>query len=257
MLIATYNANSIRMRLPTVCAWLKIHQPHILCIQETKVEDKDFPREEIERQGYQVVFKGQKSYNGVAVLAREDIDDVAYGFDDDDPSDETRLIRCTIGGLHIVNTYIPQGREIEHEMFAYKLEWFARLRRFFERHYHPDNPVIWTGDMNVAYEAIDVYNPEQQTNDVCYHERVREAFAQCRAWGFTDIFRKHRPEPGHYTYYDYRTPQALNRGRGWRIDYILATRPLAEKCCDAYIDMEPRRAAKPSDHTFLAAKIER
>ncbi len=253
MRIATFNANSIRARLPILLDWLAAHAPDILAIQETKATDADFPADAIRETGYQPVFRGEASYNGVAILGRREPDAVQFGLDDGGPADDTRLAWAQFGSLHIVNTYVPQGRELDHPMFAYKLEWLKRLRAFFERHFTPRRRVIWLGDMNVAPAPADLHNPDRQADHVCFHQSVRAAFAETAAWGFTDCYRLHHPEPGRYTFFDYRTPRAVDRGMGWRVDHILATAPLAKVCTDAWIDLEPRRRDRPSDHTFLAA----
>ncbi|HEY8240531.1 MAG TPA: exodeoxyribonuclease III, partial [Kiritimatiellia bacterium] len=127
--------------------------------------------------------------------------------------------------------------------------------RFMETHFHKTDPVVWMGDLNVAAEPIDVHNPEKREKHVCYHADARKAFAEARAWGFVDVFRKHHPEPGQYTFFDYRTLFAANNGEGWRIDYVLATPSLAERSTNAWIDMEPRLQPKSSDHTFLAVEF--
>jgi exodeoxyribonuclease-3 len=251
--IATFNANSIRSRLDVVLAWLRAHVPDVLCLQETKAVDQDFPAPAFTQAGYQVVFRGEKSYNGVAIVSRLKPTDVAFGLDDGGPADETRLVRARVAGVHVVNTYVPQGREIDHPMYPYKIEWFRRLRAYFERHFTPRQRVLWTGDLNVAPEPADLHDPEAQSDHVCFHTDVRRAFADTVAWGFTDVYRKHHPEPGRYTFFDYRTIRAVERNMGWRVDHMLATRSLAARCADAWIDLEPRRGPRPSDHTFLAA----
>ncbi len=253
MIIATFNANSIRSRIDIVRAWLQRHEPDVLCLQETKVTDDLFPEAAFTEMGYNAVFRGQKSYNGVATLSRRPPDEVRAGFDDGGPADEPRLLRTRFGPLWILNTYVPQGREIAHAMYGYKLEWLSRIRRLLERDHSPDAPVIWTGDLNVARNPEDVYDSASKQNHVCHHADVRSAFEQVLSWGLTDVFRRFHPEPGQYTFYDYRAPGALQRNRGWRIDYILATAPLDEKARACFIDLEPRRAPKPSDHTFLVA----
>ncbi|MBI3987405.1 MAG: exodeoxyribonuclease III [Lentisphaerae bacterium] len=255
MLIATFNANSVRARLPIVLAWLAAQQPDILCLQETKVTDADFPVEPFREAGYQAVFRGEKSYNGVALISRQEPASVNFGLDDGGPPDETRLLCARIGAVTVVNTYVPQGREITHAMYAYKLEWFDRLRRYFARHFKPTDPLVWVGDLNVAPEPMDVFDPASHEDHVCYHHAVRDAFARVAAWGFIDVFRKHHPEPGHFTFFDYRTPNTVRRNMGWRVDHILATSPLAKRSEDCFIDLEPRLAEKPSDHTFLAARF--
>ena len=256
MKIATFNANSIRSRLDAVLGWMDANQPDVLCVQETKAQDADFPALAFVERGYHVAFRGEKSYNGVCIIARKKPDEVRFGFDDDGPADETRLVAARFGTLNVVNTYVPQGRDIDHEMYRYKIEWFGRLKRYMGRHYSPRKRVVWVGDLNVAPEHMDIHNADQQTNHVCYHVDVREAFADVLSWGFVDVFRKYHPEPGQFTFFDYRTPNAAKRGMGWRIDHILATPPLARRSLDAWIDLGPRLQPKPSDHTFLAAEFE-
>ena len=253
MRLATFNANSVRSRLPIILDWLATHQPDVLCLQETKVQDADFPTEGFTGAGYQVVFRGEKSYNGVAIVSREKPDEIRFGLDDGKSPDETRLVAARFGSLQIVNTYVPQGRSLDHPMFAYKLEWFRRLKSFFDRHYQPNQPIAWLGDLNIAPAPEDVHNAADQEDHVCYHRDVRAAFADTVSWGFTDVFRRHHPEPGHYTFFDYRTVNAVKRKMGWRVDHILVTKPLVRTSCDCSIDLAPRLLPSPSDHTFLFA----
>ena len=253
MKIATFNANSVRSRLDAILTWLAGEAPDVLCIQETKTPDASFPALALRGAGYHSAFRGEKSYNGVAILSREAPREVAFGFDDGGPPDETRLMCARFGEVHVVNTYVPQGRLIDHEMYAYKLEWFRRLRSYFDRRFKPTSNVVWVGDLNVAPEPADVHNPERQKKHVCFHDDVRAAFADTVSWGFVDVLRQHHPEPGQFTFFDYRTPNAVDRGMGWRIDHILATTPMSERCTDACIDIEPRKQPRPSDHTYLTA----
>lgn len=253
MRIATFNANSVRSRLTIILDWLGSAKPDILCLQETKVIDAEFPLRAFQSAGWHVLFRGEKSYNGVAIVSRTPPDDFSFGFDDSGPADETRLVRARFGNLHVVNTYVPQGREIENPMYAYKLKWFQRLRSLFDANYSPKDHVAWLGDLNVAPDAIDIHNASEQENHVCFHADVRKAFAHTLAWGFTDVFRKHHPEPGQYSFFDYRTLHAVDRNMGWRVDHILCTKPLAAKSRDSFIDLEPRKKEKPSDHTFMVA----
>ena len=253
MKIATFNANSIRARLDIILSWLETNQPDILCIQETKVTDAEFPSLPFIENGYNVVFRGQKSYNGVALISKDKPSAVSFGFSDDEPPDDTRLLYARFGPVHIINTYVPQGREITHEMYQYKLNWFKRLKQYFEANISTRMKVVWVGDLNVAPLPIDIHNSEKQKDHVCYHEDIRKAYADTLSWGFTDVFRKHRPEPGQYSFFDYRTKDVVKRNMGWRIDHILATSPMAKKSTDAWIDIEPRLAERPSDHTFMVA----
>ncbi len=253
--IATFNVNSIRPRLAVVMDWLARQQPDVLGLQETKTQDKDFPALAFAEAGYQVLFRGEKSYNGVALATKTKPTGVRFGLDDGEQPDAARLVSAKVGPVFVVNTYVPQGREIDHAMYQYKLAWFRRLRAWFDRHFTPQMPVLWMGDLNVAPEAKDIHNAEQQANNVCYHAAVRREFAATVAWGFVDVFRKHHPEPGQYSYYDYRTPNAVQRKMGWRVDHILATPALAAKSVGAAIDLEPRLGQAPSDHTVMLAEF--
>jgi len=251
--VATFNANSIRARLPIVIDWLRRHSPDVLCVQETKVIDEMFPRAPFEEIGYRVACRGEKSYNGVAMVTKGEPEDLAFGFDRGRERDGTRLARMRYRGMVIVNTYVPQGRDIESETYAYKLKWFGRLRDMFQRRYSPEEPVVWVGDLNVAPEEIDLHNPKANRKHVCFHEDVRKALKRVMRWGFIDLFRKYHPEPGQYTFWDYRLPSAAKNNIGWRIDHVMTTAPAAERSADCFVDREPRLRERPSDHTFLVA----
>ena len=254
MKVVSFNVNSLRARLPIVLAWLAEYQPNILCVQETKVQDNDFPIEAFKETDYKCVFKGQKSYNGVAIFSRSESKNVEFGFEDE-PKDEARLIKAEINGVIIVNTYIPQGYLPESQKFEYKLNWFSRLLAFFEKKFEPTDPVLWVGDLNVAPQPIDVYDPVNLLGHVCYHPQVHEALENIVQWGFVDVFRMHCREPGQYTFWDYRL-NSFKRNFGWRLDHIMATKPLAEKCTACYIDKQPRLAERPSDHTPIIAEFD-
>jgi exodeoxyribonuclease-3 len=255
MLVASFNVNSLRARLPIVLAWLTKHQPDVLAVQETKVQDIDFPADAFSDSGYKYVFKGQKSYNGVAIFSRSEITEVKFGFDDE-PKDEPRLIKAEVNGITIVNTYIPQGYLPESEKFEYKLNWFERLLRFFNENFKPSESVLWVGDFNIAPEPIDVYDPKSLLGHVCYHPEVHKKLEKIMQWGFVDVFRMHCKEAGQYTFWDYRPINAFKHNLGWRLDHIMATQPLAEKCTACYIDKEPRTKDKPSDHTPIVAEFD-
>ncbi len=258
MKVATFNVNSIRSRMDTVIGWMKAHKPDILCLQETKVVDCEFPSMAFSELGYYVIFCGEKSYNGVAIATRAKPDTVSFGLGDGGAgSDPARLAYARIGDLHIVNTYVPQGRAITHAMYQYKQAWLRRLRTYFDRRFSPDEPVLWAGDLNVAREGIDVHNAAAQANHVCFHQDVRRVFEETLAWGFVDLCRERHPGERIYTFYDYRTVNAVDRKMGWRIDYLLATPPLARRLKTCDVDLEPRRQLKPSDHTFLVAEFAR
>jgi len=257
MRIASFNANSIRSRLALILEWMKANDCDVLAVQETKVADEEFPVSEINSAGYEVVFTGQKSYNGVAILSKEPLEDVQKGLGWMPEDEEARVIRGKLRGVTIVNTYVPQGTAVDSPRFQYKIKWIRGMRDYFERDFSPDDLIVWVGDFNVAREPIDVYDPEGLYGSVCFHPDEHKALDYVKDWGFVDIFRKHHPgEPGHYTFWDYRIPNAFKRKMGWRLDHIWATRPMAECSVDCWIDTEPRTREKPSDHTFIAADFD-
>jgi exodeoxyribonuclease-3 len=257
MKIATYNVNSIRVRIDAVLAWLNAYSPDVLCIQETKCQDDVFPLLLLSSSGYVIHHRGMKSYNGVAILTKEPPEEVAYGFDDQLPeADDARLMRVVVRGIPIINTYVPNGYKLGTPQYRYKLAWYARLRGYFEQHLSSDRPSVWCGDMNVAPLAIDVHSPEKHLRHVCFHESVREAYKNTVDWGFVDVFRYLYPDRQQFTFWDYLRPSSLDQNKGWRLDHILATRPLAEKCRQVEVDTTPRRAPRASDHTFVWADFD-
>ncbi len=255
MKIATWNVNSIRKRLPLVLEWLTRHEPDVLCLQETKVQDSEFPAEAFRQAGYTATFRGMKGYNGVATLSRREPETILYGLHPGPDSEDARILQTVIGGVAIVNTYVPQGFKIGTDKYAFKLEWFRRVRRYFEENLDPNRPALWTGDMNVAPEPIDVYHPDRRVNDVDFHIDARNAFKEAAAFGFTDVFRKLHPDQVQYTYWDYFR-NAFENNWGWRIDHILGTPPLAGLCRRIEVDLEPRRAPAASDHTVVWAEFD-
>lgn len=255
--VATFNCNSVRTRLPLILDWLAANRPDALALQETKAPDDAFPADAFRQAGWEVVFRGEKSYNGVAVVTRGPSDAAAFGLGDDDGASETRLAHVRLRGVEIVNTYVPQGKSLESDRFAFKLDWFDRLGRWFADRFRPDRDrVLWTGDLNVAPAPIDVHDSKRVWPHVCHSQPVIDAFGAVTAWGFEDVFRKHLPEAGVFTFWDYRVKNALDRGVGWRIDHMLATPPLAELSTAVRVDIEPRRAERPSDHTFVVAEFD-
>jgi len=255
MKLATFNTNSIRARMGIIADWLERENPDVLCLQETKVQDKDFPADPFRDLGYQSAFSGQKSYNGVAIISRLPLDEIRmnlYGEADED----ARFMSARIHDIPLMNVYVPQGFAPGTEKFQYKLRWLEDLLAHVKKNHDPALPLIMVGDFNVALEPIDVYDPEGLRGEVGFHPKEQGIFREYLAWGLVDIFRKHQPGGGHYTFWDYRIPNAFKRKMGWRIDYILATGPLAEKSESAWIDTEPRTRQKPSDHTFLVAEFQ-
>ena len=257
MRIASFNANSIRSRLHIILSWMAKYDCDVLCVQETKVTDQDFPVDAITQAGYHCAFTGQKSYNGVAIITRDQPTEVKIGLGKDTYDQEARVIRTVVNGIAVVNTYVPQGTAPDSPRFQYKLDWIMGMPDYFGAHFTPDDPIVWAGDFNVAPEPIDVYDPEGLAGSVCYHPDEHSALNHAKEWGFVDLFRKQHPGEGNqYTFWDYRIPNAFKRRMGWRIDHIWATVSLAEKCTGCWIDKEPRQAEKPSDHTFIAADFD-
>ena len=255
MTIATWNVNSIRKRMQLVLDWLALRQPDVLCLQETKVADSEFPALMFQAAGYHATFRGMKGYNGVATLSRREPESVLYGLCEGPDSEDVRILQTVIEGVPIVNTYVPQGYKVGSDKYAFKLEWFRRIRQYFEERLDPAKPALWVGDVNVAPEPIDVYHPDRRVNDVDFHIDVRNAYKEALAWGFVDVYRLLHPDTVQYTYWDYFR-NALQNNWGWRIDHILATRPLADVCRKVEVDMDPRKAPGASDHTVVWANFD-
>jgi exodeoxyribonuclease-3 len=255
MIIATWNINSVRRRLPLVIDWLAAKHPDVLCLQETKVQDHEFPVEEFRKAGYHATFRGMKGYNGVATLTRGEPELVRHGLCEGPDSEDFRMLETVVKGIPIVNTYVPQGYKVGTDKYIYKLEWFHRVRRYFKENLDPARPAVWLGDLNVAPEPIDVYHADKRVNDPDFHIDAREAYKLAVAWGFTDVFRQLYPDRVQYTYWDYFR-NAFDHNWGWRIDHILATAPLAAQCRAIDVDLDTRRAEGASDHCALWAEFE-
>jgi exodeoxyribonuclease-3 len=253
--MATFNVNGIRSRLPIVLDWLAKYQPDVLCMQEIKCRDSDFIAAPFTEMGYTASVRGQKSFNGVAILTLRQPKEVLSEFCDGGPEDEARLLAVHVDDIWVINTYVPQGRSPEDPAFRHKLAFFARLKQWLETRFDPALPLVWTGDINVAPESMDVFDPKRMEGKVGFHPAEREALASVAAWGLTDLFRKHRPEQKQFTFWDYRLPKSFERDLGWRIDHILATETLVSASIDCFVDTEPRVLDKPSDHTPVCAEF--
>jgi exodeoxyribonuclease-3 len=254
MKIATWNVNSVRSRMDRLLVWLNKHRPDILCLQELKVTDDAFPYDPIREAGYHVAVHGQKTYNGVAILSREEPQSIAVGMGDDVADDQARLLEATFGDLTLLSAYIPNGSEVGSDKYIYKLRWLSRLRAKLERDYDPAQQLVLCGDFNVAWDDLDVANPEQWAGSVLCVSEVREAMAGLIGWGLADVFRKRHPEGGLYSWWDYRQ-LAFPKNDGLRLDYILATKSPADRCTDAQIDRDERKGEKPSDHAPVIAEF--
>jgi exodeoxyribonuclease-3 len=249
--IATWNVNSIRSRLERLLPWLEQHRPDVLCVQELKVTTDAFPSDDLRAVGYHAAVFGQRTYNGVAIVSLSAPAEVACGMGDgvDDP--EARLISATIDGVRVFSVYVPNGQVVGSEKFAYKLAWLDRFQTMLQR-LSPGEPMVFCGDFNVARDDADVARPEEWADSVLCEPRTRASFARILDWGLADVVRERYPSGGIYSWWDYRQ-LAFPRGNGLRIDYILATRPLADRCASAAIDRDARKGQKPSDHAPVVA----
>ena len=256
--IATFNVNSVRSRMPVLERWLPSLKEagtpvDLLFLQETKAVDADFPAAAFQAMGYTPYFCGEKSYNGVAVVARAPLE-ARFGFQDgEEPDFPTRVVYAKTPEVAILNTYVPQGKEITHPDYEVKKRFLERVRDFFDREIRPNMAFAWVGDLNVAPTEIDVTNPQNKKDHVCFHQEIRDKFAWVVSWGLSDVFRAFHPEEGEYTFFDYRVKDAVTRNIGWRIDHILANEALAKKAFSSFVDRTPLTWEKPSDHTPLVA----
>lgn len=253
---ATYNANSVRARLPLILSWLERERPWVLFLQETKVQDKDFPAKAFEEKGYHCVYRGQKSYNGVAILSLEPLAHVSFEGPGKDAGD-ARFISARAGDVRLLNLYVPQGLDPASEKFQYKLKWLEEFSSFLEGNLKRDEEILAGGDFNVALEPRDVYDPEGLRGQVGFHPKEQELMKRILGWGLVDLMRLHHPEEeGIYTFWDYRIPNAFKRRMGWRIDYLLASEPFARRTKECLVDVESRLMPQPSDHAFLVTETD-
>jgi exodeoxyribonuclease III len=255
--LASWNVNSIRVRGDRLLRWLEAHRPDVVCLQELKTTESQFPFERVRAAGYDGAILGQKGYNGVAILARDGyhLEDVHIGLDDAADDSAARLISGRVAGMQILTVYVPNGQVVGSEKYAYKLEWFRRLRSFLERHHRTSEPLIVCGDFNVAPEPRDVDRPKEWERSVLFHPDVRAALRELMGWGLVDTFRLHHAEGGFYSWWDYRM-LSFPKNDGLRLDLILATEPLAGRCTEASIDRDERKGKLASDHAPVLATFE-
>jgi exodeoxyribonuclease-3 len=254
MRIATWNVNSIRARLPRVVEWLEKKKPDVVCLQETKCIDEAFPREAIEDAGYQVATFGQKTYNGVAILARSRIEDVQRGIGDVEDDVEARVLSATVGDVMFVNLYVINGQEVGADRYHYKLAWLGRIRTYLDHRFDAKEKVVVTGDFNITFDDRDVHDPGLWHEKILCSTPEREALANVMGWGLKDAFRKFHEEGGHYTWWDFRT-LGFKRGLGLRIDHLLMSPAAFDACTSIEIDLEARAGEKPSDHAPVIAEL--
>ena len=263
MLIATWNVNSIRTRLSQIINWINQVKPDILCLQETKVINDDFPLEPFEKLGYEVIIHGQKSYNGVAILSKNKIEKVNKGFISN-PIEENikneffeqkRLISAVINGLRIVNIYVPNGSSLDSDKFKYKIEWLKRLSYFIDEEERKGELICLLGDFNIAPSEIDIHSPKKYDKGIMASDIERDALNNVLKGRFIDSFRVFEKNTGHWSWWDYRN-NAFEFNKGWRIDHIYISNKLSSKLKSCVIDRSQRENIQPSDHVPVMINLE-
>ncbi|HSS65300.1 MAG TPA: exodeoxyribonuclease III [Gammaproteobacteria bacterium] len=254
MKIASWNVNSLKVRLPQVLEWIGDHKPDVLAVQETKLRDENFPAAEIDAAGYESVFSGQKTYNGVALLSRSPIEKVDTRFPDPE-TEERRTIAATVGGVRVVNLYVVNGQEVASEKYKYKLKWLDAVADYLRSQIEEWSDVVVVGDFNIAPEDSDVHDPEAWREEILCSTPEREALGKILKLGFHDVFRKFDQEEKSFSWWDYRAA-AFRRNMGLRIDLVLATDRLRNACVRCYIDKAPRKNERPSDHAPVVAEFD-
>ncbi len=255
MQIATWNVNSLKVRLPHVLDWLAINPVDVLCLQETKLTDDKFPRAELASAGYQVTFCGQKTYNGVAILARDtlamtDLANGIPGFEDE----QKRVIRASVAGVHIICAYIPNGQSLDSDKYQYKLRWLSALVAWLKTELAAHPQLVLTGDFNIAPQDRDVHDPAEWVGQVLVSGPERAAFVAMQELGLVDAFRLFEQADKSFSWWDYRM-MAFRRNRGLRIDHVMLSPALAQRCTSCIIDKLPRKQEQPSDHTPVVATL--
>lgn len=253
MKIASWNVNSLKVRLPHLLDWLAEATPDVVCLQELKLEDANFPRAEIEAAGYHVAFSGQKTYNGVALLARSPIEDVVCG-NPHFPDEQKRLISGTVDGVRVVGAYMPNGQEVGCDKYDYKLRWLDALAEWLDGELQRHPQLALCGDYNIAPDDRDVHDPARWRDCILVSEPERAAFRRLLALGLCDSFRLFEQPEKTFSWWDYRM-LGFQKNLGLRIDMILLSQPLAEKCTAAGVDRGPRKRERPSDHAPVWATL--
>lgn len=254
MKLATWNVNSLNVRLPHVLDWLKENPIDVLCLQETKQEDIKFPYDDLKAAGYYAVHSGQKTYNGVAILSTHEMTDVAHGipgFEDE----QKRVISALINGVRVICVYVVNGQAVDSEKYDYKMRWLKALSAWLveELKKYPDLVIL--GDYNIAPDDRDCHDPEAWQGDILVSPRERDAFEELLEMGLHDSFRMFNQEEKQFTWWDYRM-MGFRRNRGMRIDHILVSDALQDKCTSCIIDKAPRKLERPSDHTPIVLEIQ-
>ena len=263
MLIATWNVNSVRTRLPQIKNLLKELGPDLLCLQETKVQDQFFPKEDLLDFGYNVYFQGQKSYNGVALISPFPLEDVRLGFEGEleNSSDinflleQKRVISALCQGIRIVNVYVPNGSSLNSTKYDYKITWLKYLERYIQKQQLRTEPLCLVGDFNIALEDNDIHNPKKLSGGIMASKQERELLKNILSNNLQDAFRMFEEETNHWSWWDYRS-KGWEADRGWRIDHIYLSEELQNQAKSCYIMKEVRGNLQPSDHAPVVVELE-
>ena len=263
MLIASWNVNSIRSRLSQVIKWLKDEQPEVLCLQETKVPDKDFPIKTFENIGYSVKFYGQKSYNGVAIISKNKIADIRYGFAgelnhleiSEELHHQKRIISGLINGIRIINVYVPNGSSLDSEKFKYKVNWLEMLNEYLIKQSNRGEPTCLLGDFNIALNDNDIYAPDKFSGCIMASEIERKILRKTLGSRFKDSFRVFEKLSGHWSWWDYRN-NSFELNKGWRIDHIYISNNLLSNLKSSVIERSQRENNQPSDHAPVMINLD-
>lgn len=254
MKIATWNVNSLKVRLEQLINWLDEHQPDIIAIQETKTEDHNFPLAQINEAGYQVIFAGQKTYNGVAIVSKIAATDVEISFPND-PNEQKRVISATFNGVRVINIYVPNGESVDSDKYIYKLDWLEKFTAHIKQQLNHYEKLIILGDFNIAPADEDVYDPKVWRGQVLFSEPEHTALKKLMALGFTDTFRLFPQASASYSWWDYRAA-AFRRNMGLRIDHVLSSEKMSPLCKSCQIDKAQRKLERPSDHAPVWAEFD-
>jgi len=250
--VATWNVNSVKARHERLIDWLKKLEPDVVCLQELKVPNEQFPADELADLGYSAAVHGQPTWNGVAVLSREEISDVVRGMDDDSDDEQARVISCRTAGIGIIGVYVPNGKSVGSDSWEYKMKWFDRLARHIDANFSAADELILCGDFNIAPDDRDAAFPDRWRDSVLCDPKGRKKLERIVDWGLVDLIREVHEGPGPFSWWDYRR-LAFPKGDGLRIDHVFGTEAMAERCDDAYVDRDERKGEKPSDHAPVVA----
>jgi exodeoxyribonuclease-3 len=258
-LIATWNVNSVRQRLPHLLSWIADNQPDVLLLQETKCVNEQFPTMELEEAGYNLALHGQKTFNGVAILSRYPLSDVITALPNNEADEQCRYIEAVISlpngsAARVASVYVPNGQAVDSDKFPYKLGFLDRLHAHLSHLLSYEEMLVVGGDYNVAPDPIDVFNPKKMADQICFHPAEREKLRKIMHLGFYDAYRLKHPQTQEFSWWDYRAG-IFDRNEGLRIDYLLLSPQAADRLDECAIDAAPRRAEKPSDHAPVWCKL--